>query len=223
MDLIWLIPLCIGAYLVGNINFSIIVSHIKKNDIRKHSSGNPGSTNMLRMFGVKWATATLIADMMKGAIPALIGVLLFGGWGSDYGIIALYAAGLSAAIGHCFPVFYKFRGGKGAATMIGIFMVANPILWAIVFVVLFFHFITWEYGAIVSFKFALIMGIVEALRHDTNFVAGLLLIGIFVLILITHRKNIIRLLAGTESKASTLKKLKNKKYNAQKKEWIKQV
>ena len=128
----WYALLAIGAYLIGNISFAILLSKKKNQDITKMGSGNPGTMNMLRNFGFKTGILTLALDALKGAAPALAGYLLFG----DHG---LYIAGLAVILGHIYPVFRKFKGGKGVACTLGVFLVANPILTLIFFVVAFIY------------------------------------------------------------------------------------
>jgi glycerol-3-phosphate acyltransferase PlsY len=111
--------LIIGSYFIGNISFAIIISKKKNGDITKVGSGNPGTMNMLRTYGFKLGFLTLVLDTLKGAIPSLIGLLIFGK-------VGLYTAGLSAILGHIFPVVRKFKGGKGIACTLGVFLVADP-------------------------------------------------------------------------------------------------
>ncbi|MCL2846080.1 MAG: glycerol-3-phosphate acyltransferase [Firmicutes bacterium] len=216
MSLFWLTPLCIGAYFIGNINFSIIISRFRKKDIRKEGSGNAGATNMLRAFGAKVGLMIFFLDMAKSAIPALVGLLL---WGGDYGQIAMYAMGLSAVLGHCYPVIYGFRGGKGVASTAGVFIVANPLVSLAAMAVYIVYFIVWEYGAITSILFVSTLVIFESVR-STHIAASLLIFAFYVLLWITHRKNMVRLLSGAESKASLLKKLKKKKMAMRQECWL---
>ena len=104
------ILLIVCSYLLGSVNFARILSkNVMHGDITKSGSGNPGTMNMLRTYGFKAGALTLVLDALKGVIPALVGYFLFGGDGSNAAYVGLYVGGLSAVVGHCFPVFYKFR------------------------------------------------------------------------------------------------------------------
>ena len=114
----------IGGYLLGGVNFATIFARLNKKNIRDMGSGNPGTMNVMRNLGAKWGILTFICDGIKGALPSLIGNLLIGETG-------LYAGGLSAVLGHIYPVYTGFKGGKGVATSIGAFVVADP-LWSLI-------------------------------------------------------------------------------------------
>ncbi|MBR5226879.1 MAG: glycerol-3-phosphate acyltransferase, partial [Clostridia bacterium] len=104
MTAFWLILLFIGSYLIGNFSFARIISHKKNSDITKLGSGNPGTMNMLRNFGIKSGALTLVLDAVKGALPALLGFLAFGGTaGGGMAYVGLYIGGLGAILGHNFP------------------------------------------------------------------------------------------------------------------------
>ena len=125
--------LAIGSYLMGNINFAIIISKLKKKDIRTLGSGNPGTLNMSRNFGLKIGLLTLVLDIFKGAIPTFIGFIIyrntyFVGTSLSIELLAKVGCGFFAVLGHVFPVFMKFKGGKGIATTIGVFAVCNPLI-----------------------------------------------------------------------------------------------
>lgn len=123
----WLLAgLVLASYFVGNINFALIISKLKKSDVRKLGSGNPGTLNMSRNFGLKIGLLTLFLDMLKGAIPTLVGYFAFYGVFVGEGTpqfylpdLAKFACGFAAVLGHIYPVFLKFRGGKGIASTIG--------------------------------------------------------------------------------------------------------
>ncbi|MBQ7603087.1 MAG: glycerol-3-phosphate acyltransferase, partial [Clostridia bacterium] len=106
------------SYFVGNINFARIISRHKNIDITIQSSGNPGATNMYRTFGPKLGYLTLLLDAIKGIIAACLGLFVLG---HSYfppdadGLTGLYVCGLAAMVGHCFPVIYGFKGGKGVS------------------------------------------------------------------------------------------------------------
>ncbi len=209
------ILLIIGAYLIGSINFARILSNkIMHSDITKSGSGNPGTMNMLRTYGFKAGILTLLLDTIKGLIPALIGYFLFGGDCSEQAYIGLYVGGLFVVIGHCFPIFYHFKGGKGIACVLGVFLVARPIAVLIFFVVAFIYLCIFDYAAIASFIFTTALTILEAFRFRGNMTIALLLFILFFLTWFMHRQNIFRMLIGKENKVNLmghLKKLGKKK------------
>lgn len=219
------------SYLIGNIFFARIISKAKHYDINKAGSGNPGTMNMLRNLGFGIGLLTLVLDMMKGIIPALAGYLLFGGAsGGINAYIGLFTGGLSALIGNIFPVFYKFKGGKGAAVVYGMFCVANPLLGVIIFVGGFIFLLIFDYASLVSFFMITIFTIFEAyslgiLTGNGNIVLSCLLFAIFCLVFFAHRQNIVRLLTGKENKVNLkekIQKLNKKRLTKDQKEEIKQ-
>ena len=204
----------IFSYFCGNISFARIISSAKKDDITKMGSGNPGSTNILRQYGFKYGVLNLALDMLKAFIPSIVSFYLFG-----HSYVMLYVAGISSMIGHIYPIVYKFKGGKGVATVIGIFMAANPIATAVVLVIGFIVWAIFEYGSIVSFLCITSLTVIEGIRFKSVLQVGdrrivcLILFAIFIFTWYAHRKNIVRLLIGKESKASLLKKVKKKMKN----------
>lgn len=208
----WQIVLVIViSYFCGNISFARIISGAKKQDITKMGSGNPGSTNVLRQYGFKFGILNLALDMLKAFIPSLVSFYLFG-----HSFVMLYVAGISSMIGHIYPVVYGFKGGKGVATVIGIFLAANPIATAVVLVIGFIVWAIFEYGSIVSFLCITSLTVVEGIRFKSVLeiadrrIVSILLFAIFIFTWYAHRKNIVRLLIGKESKASLIKKTKKK-------------
>ncbi|MBR1985240.1 MAG: glycerol-3-phosphate acyltransferase, partial [Clostridia bacterium] len=144
--------LIVGSYLIGNIFFARIISRIKRYDISKSGSGNPGTMNMLRNLGLVVGLLTLVLDMLKGVIPALVGFYLFGGPSAGANAyIGLFTGGLSVLVGNIFPVFYKFKGGKGAAVVYGMFFAAQPILGLIIFVFGICYLLVFDYASLLSF------------------------------------------------------------------------
>lgn len=120
------IAMAIIAYAIGSINFSVILSKKMAGfDIRKKGSGNAGSTNMLRSVGKKAALITLICDILKGVVSILIAILIGNIFNDLNKSLLVQIAGLAVVIGHTFPVFFNFKGGKGVATAIGIILLTN--------------------------------------------------------------------------------------------------
>lgn len=199
--------LIIGSYLVGNISFARIFSKLKKGDITKKGSGNPGSMNMLRNYGFKMGVLTLVCDAVKGAIPALVGLLLFG-YGTVNGTIGLYIAGLCVILGHNYPVFYKFKGGKGIACALGVFLIADPLWLLLFFVLAFIYLWFFDYGSLASLTVVSALIIIQGVKNYGNLVISILLFSIYLLTIFAHRANIRRLLVGKENKANLQKSIK---------------
>lgn len=206
-----MVLLIIGSYFLGNINFSILISKSKKRDVRTVGSGNPGTMNMLRSFGFRLGALTLVLDAVKGAIPAVLGWWLLGEnpamsagemfvFGEDK--IGLYIGGISAVIGHCFPVIYKFKGGKGVASTIGVAVVASPIVGLIGFALAVIFFFTVKIGSIASFIAIGIPLVYESVMAfiDGDIAIGLLSLGLYALVVAMHHANIKRIFKGEEKK-----------------------
>ena len=181
------------AYFLGNFATSYIVSmrsaHI---DIRKHGSGNAGATNVLRVLGAKAAALTFLGDALKGVAAVLIGRYLAGSNGAILG-------GLFVVIGHNWPVTLGFKGGKGVATTIGSMLAINPLLVLIVFAVGVTVLITTKYVSLASITGMVIFPITMiAFKQSSEYVAFSFILA--ALAIFKHRKNIVRLIKGTESK-----------------------
>ena len=146
----WLLAIMVVcSYFVGAISFGRLLAKSKHIDITKKGSGNPGATNMFRNVGAGIGFLTLFLDALKGVVSALAGYLVFG-INTLEGLIALYSCGLGAILGHMFPVYYKFKGGKSAATMIGVFLVSQPIPMVIAFVVAFVFVWIFKYVSVLN-------------------------------------------------------------------------
>ena len=229
MSLYWLFAFCTVGYLLGNINPALIIARFRKLDIKKEGSGNPGAMNVMRQLGFKWGALCLFLDMLKGAIPAAIAFFAFGG-AIDIGdnasphdsYIALYATGLSVIIGHCFPVFLKFKGGKGFASMIGVFMIAHPWVSFLMFATMAIYIAIFEYGAMGSFIYITVMVAYAALQtfNDYNITVHALLAAFYFLSWYTHRTNIKRLLIGKENSVTFLKSFHRKRLKKKQEKWL---
>jgi glycerol-3-phosphate acyltransferase PlsY len=187
--------LILFAYLVGSIPIGVLLARLKGKDPRKTGSGNIGATNVMRSAGKVLGILTLIGDVLKGFVPTWIAIQL----GMPAFIIAL--VGLAVFSGHLFPVFLKFKGGKGVATGAGVYLAISPPVILISFVIFIIVFLIWKYVSlgslvgtgIIPFSFFLF-------KTPTEYILFSLLIacGVFM----KHKDNIKRLLAGTESKVS---------------------
>lgn len=206
----------IGAYFVGNINSAILISRIKGKDIRQCGSGNPGTMNMLRSYGKILGVLTLVLDVLKGVVPCLLGWLFMGDGqflrlGSDR--IGMYVAGFCAVLGHVYPVTMKFKGGKGAATMIGVCLTLQPLytLGAFAFGVAFL-FIT-QVGSLTSFimiSAPLAVEGIKAAHNNMGIFCAVILFCMFALSLFAHRGNLKKLFSGKEGRVVLVKPKKQK-------------
>lgn len=204
------------AYLLGSISFSVIFSKkFAGVDVRTKGSGNAGSTNVLRVAGKKAALCTLICDVLKGVIAVLIALLVGKIIKADSNIAAVLCeiAGLLVVIGHTFPVFFKFKGGKGVATSLGVLLTIN---WRLGLICLVFALIIMILSRIVSLGsiLAAVLFPVLCIFVPWSFIVptnGYLSYIIFsiilaLLVIFNHRSNIKRLRNGTENKLNFNKK-----------------
>ena len=202
MKILYLVILALCSYLFGNINFAKIISRCKKDDITKHGSGNPGTLNMLRTFGFKWAIFNMALEICKGVVPTLVAKLLFKQW--DLSQVAIYVAGVSVILGHIYPIFSKFKGGKGVAAFAGFSFVALPWWVALIILVVCFTFVViTSIGSIGTLGFVLISAIIQLILISPSAKFGwlsyVLLAFVVTLIMYVHRGNIKRLFQGKEN------------------------
>lgn len=181
-------------YLLGSLNFAIIFSRLfYRDDIRKYGSGNAGMTNMLRTYGKLPALATLACDMLKGAVAVVIGSLIFSAWGEAI-------AGLFVVLGHMFPCFYKFKGGKGVATTAMVVLATNPLVFVILLAIFLIIVIGTKFVSLGSIMCVMIYPyLLSKFEIGPSVLSGII---IAALVIFMHRSNIKRLLAGTEAKIS---------------------
>ncbi len=200
------------AYAIGSINFSVIISKkIAGFDVREKGSGNAGSTNMLRSVGKKAAAITLICDILKGVVSIAIAVALGNIISDTNKELLVQIAGVAVVIGHTFPIFFGFKGGKGVATSLGVLLISN---WQIGLICLVFALVLMALTRIVSLGScgAAVLYPVLTLfinQHYTVLTEGkdgksylIYSIILAVIVLYNHRSNIKRLLNGTENKLS---------------------
>lgn len=185
------------SYLLGSIPVGLIVA--KKHghpDIRKKGSGNIGATNVARVVGKKAGLVTLIGDILKGTLPILAFSLVLGS-GTWQKQVIISLAGLAAFLGHLFPIYLKFKGGKGVATATGVFLILCPL--AVLVDMIVFMVVVWRWGyvSLASLSAAAAMPVLIGLFSDKK-VYILLAVIIAGLIFYRHKDNIHRLLAGTE-------------------------
>ncbi len=201
-----IIAIAIIAYLIGSINFSIMLSKkIAGFDVRQKGSGNAGTTNMLRSVGKKAAVITLICDILKGVVAILIAIILGNIVPTQNKALLVQVAGIFVILGHTFPIFFGFKGGKGVATSLGILLMSN---WKIGLICLVFALVLMALTKIVSLGSvaAAILFPVLTIFINTNYIVpgNYLVYSIILAILVVfnHRENVKRLLNGTENKIS---------------------
>ena len=191
------------SYLIGSLNFAYIVAKYKQLDISSSGSGNPGTSNVMRTIGKKYAAIVLIGDVLKGFLP----IYLF-----DENLLL---CGFAAVIGHIYPIFYKFKGGKGVATYVGVyiaFSTLNPysyglfensyFLYLNIPLLAFFYFVIFKIfriSAIASLLTVFISNIILVSSLNV-FQDRLIVFLIFWLIVFKHSENLKRLYKGEENK-----------------------
>ena len=202
------------AYVLGSIPNALWVGKTFKNiDVREHGSKNTGSTNAARVLGAKLGIFTLILDILKGALPTYLGIVLGANLltrmtGIDK--LDIIVIGMAAILGHTFSLFLKFKGGKAVATTLGVFLVLVPYAILILLVVFFVIFGLTKYVSLASVisAVALPIAVYFTTRHIPLTILGII---IGLLVIIRHKENIKRLINGTESKLSFSKDKKDKK------------
>jgi len=201
----------VAGYLLGSINSAIVLSRLMfKDDIRRHGSGNAGMTNMLRIYGKKAAALTAAGDFLKAAAAIALSRMALSYLGAELPLDIGYIAGFFALLGHLFPVYFRFKGGKGIMSTLGIIFCVNPLAFLIIAVTfvplvllvrivslmsvlgaIIYPFLTW---AVLAFQN-------KPVLYDT------LCSCVFaVIVLIMHRENIKRLIKGTEPRFSRKRK-----------------
>jgi glycerol-3-phosphate acyltransferase PlsY len=187
------ILLIAGAYLLGSIPTGLLLAKASGVDIRTTGSGNIGATNVYRTLGRTVGILTLVGDCVKGLVPVLVAQ------GLGMGDTMIAAAGAAAFLGHVYTVFLGFKGGKGVATALGVFLGVSPASVGLALVIFIAVVAAWRYISLGSITAAAAMPfIVTALDRRPPVIA--MTAGIALLVIWKHRENITRLRAGTESK-----------------------
>ncbi len=199
--------ICIVApYLLGSMNFAIIISKTKyKSDIRNYGSGNAGATNMMRTFGKSAAGLTFLGDALKAFASGIIGYAALGQYGA-------YIAGLFCILGHMFPIYYKFKGGKGVVTAAISVLMCNPLVFLILLVIFVIIVAFTKYISLASVMCMLLYPVIlDRMEKWMNGYTGAYVIIAIInaaLIIFMHRENIKRLWQGKENKFSFKKSVK---------------
>lgn len=199
------IALWAAAYLCGSIPFGLLLGMLFGTDVRKTGSGNIGATNVARSAGLGAGILTLILDALKGALPVWVARHYF----PDQAAVQMFA-GLAALVGHCFPVWLKFRGGKGVATAAGVFTVLCPIAALGAFLVFVLVVGFWRYVSLASVSAAAAMPLLVYFLWAPHYAPPISVtagsLAAALLIVYKHDGNLQRLVEGTEPKFSLGKK-----------------
>ena len=200
------------AYLIGSINFSVLISKKMAGfDVREKGSGNAGTTNMLRSVGKKAAAITLICDILKGVISIVIAIIVGNIAKNLDRELLLQIAGIAVVLGHTFPIFFRFKGGKGVATSLGVLLMSN---WQIGLICLVFAVVLMALTRMVSLGSCAAAVLFPVLtlfinQHYTVLTDGksgrvyfVYSVILSIIVLYNHRSNIKRILNGTENKLS---------------------
>ena len=196
------------AYAIGSVNFTVILSKKMAGfDVREKGSGNAGTTNMLRSVGKKAAAVTLICDILKGIVAIIIAIVLGNIFNVENKSLLVQIAGIAVVVGHTFPIFFQFNGGKGVATSLGILLMSN---WQIGLICLVFALVLMVLTRMVSVgscAAAVLFPILTLFIKDNYIVSegnSYLIYSIIlaVIVLFNHRANIKRILNGTENRIS---------------------
>ncbi len=199
--MIWIIIIILGAYLLGSIPTSVWLGRaLKGTDLREHGSGNAGATNAFRVLGKPIGTAVLILDMLKGFLAVNLILLQHEvDPGSETWMILRIGLGLMAVLGHIFPVFAGFRGGKGVATIAGVALALHPFAALAAMGIYLLVFVLTRISALGSLIAVLTYPVWIILVFRSEYLAiRIFSLAVVVLVLITHRSNILRLVRGEE-------------------------
>jgi glycerol-3-phosphate acyltransferase PlsY len=186
------VVLLVAAYLAGSVPFALLAGRLGGVDLRTAGSGNPGATNVMRVLGRRYGIPVFVLDVLKGAVPAAVGVQVFG---PGVGVLA----GAAATIGHVLPLFAGFRGGKGVATAAGAALGVAPLL-VLAAAVVWIAVLWWtRYVSLASIVAAVVYA-ASALATGAPWPVAVFAVLAGVGIVVRHRSNLARLRAGTESK-----------------------
>ena len=193
-NVFFIIACAFVGYLFGNFQTAVVISRrFFREDVRRHGSGNAGTSNMIRVFGIVPGLFTFAGDFLKGVLAVAIGRAIMG---RDGGFIA----GAFVVIGHCWPVFFRFKGGKGVATSLAVIFMNYPLAGLIGFIIgLIVFFLTRKFSlmSLVGTTLTLVMTVLFK-SYDTRLL--ILIVFLAVLIFLRHRENIGRLIRGEEKK-----------------------
>lgn len=196
MHIVLLAVACLVAYFIGNISPSTILAKRQGIDIKKEGSGNAGTTNALRVMGKKAGAITFVVDILKGVVATLLGGLALGDTG-------MACCALMVALGHIWPVIYKFKGGKGVATIFGGILAINPLMALICLGIVAIFVFTTKRMSVGSIVGGICLPVIAFFMEPVFFPESVVLA---VIVIIKHRANIVRLIHGEEPIMSIFEK-----------------
>lgn len=200
MEWIWLSLVTVIGYLIGSINTAIIVGRIVAgDDIRSHGSGNAGATNALRSYGKKAAIFVLLGDCLKAVVSVVIAIIVANIVNVDQ-MIMIYGAGVAAAVGHNFPIFFGFKGGKGVLVSTVVMLFVDWRIGLVVFAIAIATMAISKYVSLGSVLGAALFFVLSVTFHFGEYVNLAFSFVLSGLVIIRHKENIKRLIAGTENK-----------------------
>ena len=188
------------SYLFGSIPGSLLLGKFKNIDIRKLGSGNAGGTNALRSVGPLFALGTIVIDILKGFLPIFLsGYVTFGGYVNDD--LAKIIFGVAAVLGHVYPIFYGFKGGKGAGTLVGVVLAIFPYSVPIIFLVWIIILVLTGYVGLSTMCAGISLVGITYFKYDSTIASefGYFTIIISIFLIYTHRDNIKRMITGDEN------------------------
>lgn len=180
------------SYIAGSITFGEIIARIKGVNLREIGSGNVGATNVSRALGKKYGALVFLLDMLKGFLPTFFAIKYFG-----LNSIWVSLTGLGAVLGHMYPIFFGFKGGKGVATAFGVLLAVDPKVAFFSFIVWLFVVLFTRYVSLASITASLSAVFLLMVSESPNNICGMAFI-IALLIIYKHKENITRLISGTE-------------------------
>ncbi len=193
------------SYFIGNFQTAVLFSkRFLHDDVRQHGSGNPGASNMTRVFGTKWGVLTFLGDAIKCFLGVALGAYLGQWWGIAVQKSALdmalggYIGGLGVVLGHCWPVLYRFRGGKGVACFFAFMFLSFPLGGGITAVFAVIVFLFCHMMSVVSMTSSVLFTILCLVNHAQRPWLWVFALCCTVVIIVRHRSNIKRIIAGTE-------------------------
>ena len=208
--IIYAVLVVIFSYLIGSVNFAVIFSKaLMKKDVRNIGSGNAGTTNIMRNGGFVPGALTFVCDALKGFVASFAGKLVFDYIGSNADtwwavpIYGAYLCGLACMLGHVFPIFFQFKGGKGVATSVGIYAVCSPV--AIVLGLTVFAIVTIaskyvSVGSVTAAITVVICSLIFRISDAAIMPQIIMSVAMGLIVILKHIENIKRIIAGTESK-----------------------
>ena len=198
------LPIVLMGYLLGTSNMAVYLAALKGDDLRSHGSGNPGASNMTRVFGTKWGVLTFCGDAFKCFLGVALGAYLGRWWGIAVQNSALdfalggYIGGLGVVLGHCWPVLYRFKGGKGVACFFAFMFLSFPLGGGITAVFAVIVFLFCHMMSLVSMTSSVLFTILCVVNHAQRPWLWVFALCCTAVIILRHHANIQRIIAGTE-------------------------